>query len=977
MKKLILFAFIALFWSMATISAQAPQGFNYQCIVRDAANAPVTNQTVTLLFSLRNGDPTGPVAYAESHTISTNDFGLVNLVIGQGTPTSGIFNTVDWASGSKYLKVFVLNGAVATELGTTQLMSVPYALFSGNGGGSVGPQGPAGPQGPIGLTGPAGATGAAGPQGAAGATGPQGSVGLTGPAGAAGTPGVAGPAGPAGATGPQGLIGLTGPTGATGATGVAGPAGSPGATGPQGAIGLTGAAGPQGPAGPPGSSGSYTAGNGISISPGSVITNTGDLNAADDVTNSSTAAGDVSGTFSALSVDKIKGRDIASTAPADQQVIKWNAASNRWEPANDVGGGSGDNWGTQTTQTSAALSGNGTAGNPLTIAQQGAVAGQALKWNGSAWTPQDDATGSGGGTGNSYTGGTGINISGMAPNFVINNTGDADNSITNELQALTLTGNSLSLSSGGGTVTLPAGPQGPIGLTGAAGATGPQGPIGLTGAAGATGPQGPIGLTGAAGATGPQGPIGLTGAAGAPFSLPYSAVVNIGAGMGDVLRIQNNSAATAIAGICNTGLGVYGGSTTDIGGYFESQSGIGGFFGSPSGVALATGAGPVGIGTSTPEAAVRMTISQPRPANPFITNRILKLQDSSPITGSSNSAMEFSGIGTNGKWVVSSGIDDSNPGQSSYNVFYNDGISPFSVIPLRLQGNGRVGIGTTAPGAQLQVDYTPVDLTPNLRLHSPTGDIPRMSYTSGTENSVWRVDAILNDGPGLEASSRFALVYDHNASSSRVPFVVSGAGAVGINSSAPAPYTLRVKSVTSGSFGMFLEGFGVTNGWEISTGGNNLDLYHNSDYRGSFDIATGAYTPVSDRKFKTAIEAVPSLLSKVMQLKPSRYEFKTDIERHKKVFGFIAQEVEPLFPELVYPQQNKRTGETDYTLDYSAFGVLAIKAIQEQQLQIVKLSAENQALQAEIEQLRTMNAAVETRLQRIEASLSLPKTSEK
>ena len=59
------------------------------------------------------------------------------------------------------------------------------------------------------------------------------------------------------------------------------------------------------------------------------------------------------------------------------------------------------------------------------------------------------------------------------------------------------------------------GPQGTIGLTGAAGATGPQGPIGLTGAAGATGAQGPIGLTGAAGATGPQGPIGLTGAAGA------------------------------------------------------------------------------------------------------------------------------------------------------------------------------------------------------------------------------------------------------------------------------------------------------------------------------------------------------------------------------------------------------------------------------------------------------------------------------
>jgi hypothetical protein len=59
------------------------------------------------------------------------------------------------------------------------------------------------------------------------------------------------------------------------------------------------------------------------------------------------------------------------------------------------------------------------------------------------------------------------------------------------------------------------GPQGPIGLTGATGATGPQGPTGLTGATGATGPQGPTGLTGATGATGSQGPTGLTGPAGA------------------------------------------------------------------------------------------------------------------------------------------------------------------------------------------------------------------------------------------------------------------------------------------------------------------------------------------------------------------------------------------------------------------------------------------------------------------------------
>ena len=102
----------------------------------------------------------------------------------------------------------------------------------------------------------------------------------------------------------------------------------------------------------------------------------------------------------------------------------------------------------------------------------------------------------------------------------INEAGDVqtfnvDNSNTNELQTLSISGNDLILSNGGGTITLPvlsgpagpqgpAGAQGPIGLTGA---TGPQGPIGLTGA---TGPQGPIGSTGSAGAAGPQGPDGLS-----------------------------------------------------------------------------------------------------------------------------------------------------------------------------------------------------------------------------------------------------------------------------------------------------------------------------------------------------------------------------------------------------------------------------------------------------------------------------------
>jgi hypothetical protein len=140
----------------------------------------------------------------------------------------------------------------------------------GTGGGGTGPQGPAGPIGPTGPAGPAGATGvqgltgfsgatgatgAPGPQGIAGVKGDQGGLGLTGSQGIAGTPGAdgatgpTGPMGPMGPTGPRGLTGLTGADGAIGPQGVMGLTGNTGATGGIGATGPLGPVGAQGPKG--------------------------------------------------------------------------------------------------------------------------------------------------------------------------------------------------------------------------------------------------------------------------------------------------------------------------------------------------------------------------------------------------------------------------------------------------------------------------------------------------------------------------------------------------------------------------------------------------------------------------------------------------------------------------------------------------------------------------------------------------------
>jgi hypothetical protein len=267
MRKLLLGSIS--FLLMVNAWAQAPQKMSYQAIIRNSSNIVVASSSVGIKISIVKGVTNGSAVFVEQHTKTTNANGLVSLEIGGGALISGSFSGIDWGNGPYFIKTETdpLGGTNYSIEGTTELLSVPYALFAGSSGNSstVGPMGPAGatgPQGPVGLTGPqgpqgaVGATGLTGPTGPIGATGPQGPIGLTGPAGPQGPIGSTGLTGPAGPTGAQGPIGLTGPAGPQGP---AGNNGAAGATGPQGPIGLTGPAGPQGLAGnngAPGATGS-------------------------------------------------------------------------------------------------------------------------------------------------------------------------------------------------------------------------------------------------------------------------------------------------------------------------------------------------------------------------------------------------------------------------------------------------------------------------------------------------------------------------------------------------------------------------------------------------------------------------------------------------------------------------------------------------------------------------------------------------
>ncbi len=127
MKKIItLFALFITFLSFA----QVPQGISYQAIALNGSGNPVVSSNVGVRLSVLDNSATGTVLYTETQTKTTNPQGLFNLVIGQGTVVSGTFSTINWGTNSKFLKVEmdVAGGTNYTLVGTTQLLSVPYAL---------------------------------------------------------------------------------------------------------------------------------------------------------------------------------------------------------------------------------------------------------------------------------------------------------------------------------------------------------------------------------------------------------------------------------------------------------------------------------------------------------------------------------------------------------------------------------------------------------------------------------------------------------------------------------------------------------------------------------------------------------------------------------------------------------------------------------------------------------------------------------
>ena len=141
MKKL--FTILLAVFLTATVWAQSPNKMSYQAVIRNASNNLVTSTAVAMQISILQGSTGGSAVYVETQTPTTNFNGLVNIEIGGGTVVSGNFSTINWANGPYFVKTETdpdgaTGGIAYTITGTSQLLSVPYALYAANAGTATG-----------------------------------------------------------------------------------------------------------------------------------------------------------------------------------------------------------------------------------------------------------------------------------------------------------------------------------------------------------------------------------------------------------------------------------------------------------------------------------------------------------------------------------------------------------------------------------------------------------------------------------------------------------------------------------------------------------------------------------------------------------------------------------------------------------------------------------------------------------------------
>ncbi len=214
--------------------------------------------------------------------------------------------------------------------------------------------------------------------------------------------------------------------------------------------------------------------------------------------------------------------------------------------------------------------------------------------------------------------------------------------------------------------------------------------------------------------------------------------------------------------------------------------------------------------------------------------------------------------------------------------------------------------------------------------------------------------AIFDVGIGTSNKNRKSALTAWNTGS--VNIGKTGTGRLGIRTLPTHELHVVHAGSINGATGFKLQNSGSNNNWwtlYTANGSGKLEFYYKSALRAQILPSDGSYVKSSDRRLKHNVRGLPMTNNKLMLLKPSSYLWRDQPKSDRRSIGFIAQQVQPLFPELVHQGSD---GEENYlSLDYDGFVVLAIKAIQEQQVMIKELQKEVGELRSLIDFARSVD----------------------